>query len=590
MTNDVLISAENISRQIGSRVIISPVTFGIHHGDRIGLIGANGSGKSTLLKLLSGFDEPNVGEIVTRKDIRIDYLPQEPCFADDHSALQHITPRSKSLSDNDIHLYEAILTKLGLPEYDKPLSILSGGQKRKADLARVLVNEPDILLLDEPTNHLDLDTIEWLQTYLANDNFTLILVTHDRYFLDAVCNKIIEIDGSQLYFYQGNYSGYIKAKLLRETDIRRKETRRQAQLKKELDWLKRGAKARSSKPKYHVDRVRELLSKSYLINEQELDISFATHRIGKTILQLYKLSKTYDGKTLFRDIEHSFQPRERIGIIGPNGCGKTTLLRLIIGEEEGDTGIIKTGLNTRFAYYRQEEIEFDTNLTVYEYIATTAEVIKTKDGTRLTASEMLKRFLFDTKLQQMRLSSLSGGEKKRLYLLRSLLFGANFIILDEPTNDLDIRTLEILEDYLDAFDGCLLVVSHDRFFLDRTIDHLFIFEGDKIRKFAGNYSDYLLVRRFTADETDCTRPSGISILRPARGYKGLNYNEQRELDLLEKQIGQIEQQLLAIEDRLTQPDLAYTEYADLSDRLEILNSEHTIAFERWTALMEKQEQ
>ncbi len=587
MANEILISAENISRQIGSRTIISPVTFGLHQGDRVGLIGVNGSGKSTILKLIAAVDEPSSGEIVIRKGIRIDYLPQDPVFDADHTALEHIIPSYEQLTDNDIHRYKAILTKLGLNEFDRPLSIMSGGQRRKADLARVMVNEPDVLLLDEPTNHLDLDTIEWLQGYLANENITLILVTHDRYFLDAVCNKMIEIDRSDLYFYQGNYSDFIKAKLLREVDNRRKETRRQAQLKKELDWLNRGAKARSSKPKHHIDRVRELLSKSYLIDEQDLDISFITHRLGKTILQLHKISKSYDGRALFQNVDHNFLPRERVGIIGTNGCGKTTFLRIITGEEEADSGIIKTGMNTRFAYYRQEDIEVDGNITVYEYIANTAEIVKTKDGTKLTATEMLKRFLFDNKMQQMRLSSLSGGERKRLYLLRSLLFGANFIILDEPTNDLDIKTLEILEDYLDAFDGCLLIVSHDRFFLDRTIDYLFIFEGNTIRKFTGNYSDYLLVKRYYDEEKGASPPSPITVMHPAKINKGLSYNEKRELDILEREIERIEQQVLKIEDNLNLPGLAYTTYAELSKQLEELNIAHSIAFERWSVLIEK---
>ncbi|HQB98874.1 MAG TPA: ABC-F family ATP-binding cassette domain-containing protein, partial [Candidatus Cloacimonadota bacterium] len=336
--------------------------------------------------------------------------------------------------------------------------------------------------MDEPTNHLDLDSIEWLQNYLISCKTTLIFITHDRYFLDSVCNRILNIERTQLYFYEGNYSAYVKGKLLRETDLQRKETRRQAQLSKELAWLQRGARARATKPKDHVERVKELLSKSYLISNKDLDISFQTDRLGRTILELHKLSKSYDGKLLFEDLDHNFQPMERIGVIGPNGCGKTTLLRLITGEEKLDRGSIKVGINTHFAYYKQEETDLLPNLTVYDYIAQYAETIKTADGNKVSATEMLNRFLFDGKMQQARLSSLSGGEKKRLQLLKSLMFGANFIILDEPTNDLDIPTLEILEDYLDAFKGCLTVVSHDRYFLDRTVDYLFIFESDGIRK------------------------------------------------------------------------------------------------------------
>ncbi len=591
MLNEVIITLNDVSKQIGSKVIFSGLNLGIHARDKVGVVGINGCGKTTLLRLLTGQNEPSSGTIIIRNEIRVGYLCQEAFLDEDFTVLDYVQPDKPELDEESgEYLHKAILTNLGLTEFDKPVRLLSGGQRRKADLARVLAREPDLLVLDEPTNHLDLDTIEWLQEYLATTTKTVIFVTHDRYFLDAVCNRILEIEHGSAYLYNGNYTEYVRGKLIRATDQQRKETRRQAQLKKELDWLNRGAKARATKPKNHVDRVRELISKSYLISNSELDISFQTDRLGKTILELHSLSKSYGGSELFRDIDHLFQAQERIGIIGPNGCGKTTLLRIITGEEEPDLGSVKVGVNTHFAYYRQEDDSFDPNLSVYDYIAQFAEVIRTRDGSKLSAEEMLKRFLFDGKMQQQKLSALSGGELKRLYLMKSLMFGANFIILDEPTNDLDIRTLEILEDYLDAFRGCLLVVSHDRFFLDRTVDYLFIFEGDSIRKFPGNYSDYLLVKKFQKEEAE-ERAGSPAITRPKRFQKGLNYNEQREFESIGREIGDVEARINGLEDRLNAPtdQLSHLDYTQISAELERLNASHQQLLQRWLELSDKQD-
>ena len=588
MASDVVITLDNLAKQIGSKVIFSGLDLGIHSGDKIGLVGVNGCGKSTLLKVLASQIEPTEGNIVIRGGLKLGYLPQETPQADDTAVLDYIQPPSFAPESDGEHRYKAMLTVLGLTEFDKPLGLLSGGQRRKADLARVLVGEPDILILDEPTNHLDLDAIEWMQDFLAETKKTVIFVTHDRYFLDAVSNRVLEIYHGRCHIHEGNYSAYVRGKLIRATDIQRKETRRQAQLKKELDWLNRGAKARATKPKNHVDRVRELLSKSYLISNAELDISFQTDRLGKTILELHRLSKSYGSQELFTDINHNFQPRERIGIIGPNGCGKTTLLKIIVGEVEPDLGSVKVGVNTHFSYYRQEDESFDPALSVYEYIAQFAEVIRTRDGSKVTATEMLKRFLFDAKMQQQKLSSLSGGELKRLYLLKSLMFGANFIILDEPTNDLDIRTLEILEDYLDAFAGCLLVVSHDRFFLDRCVDYFFIFEGSSIRKFPGNYSDYLLVKKFQREE-EAEQAAKTTLQRPKRAQKGLSYNEQRELELLTQEIESLETRISELEDSLNSPSeqLSHLDYARISADLQNLSEHHQAKLQRWLELDDK---
>jgi len=584
--NEVLLTLEDVSCLYGERIILQGVSFGIHSSEKIGIVGINGSGKTTLLRIISGLIKPNTGTVTMRKDLKVCLLEQDPVYISELSVLQHTFPVAGEIKDE--YHYKSILSRLGINNFDEKMGDLSGGQRRKADLARVLAAEPDLLLLDEPTNHLDLETIEWLQNYLANAGKAVIFVTHDRYFLDAVATKIIEIERTKLFYYEGNYSAYIRGKLIRATDDKRKETRRQAQLKKELDWLNRGAKARTSKPKDHIDRVKELLSKSYLISHQDLDISFQIDRLGKTILELHRLSKSYSGKVLFMDIDHNFQNMERIGIIGPNGCGKTTLLKIILGEEKPDSGTVKTGVNTHFAYYKQDEDSFDPNLTVYEYIAQFAEVIKTAEGNKVTATEMLKRFLFDGKMQQMKLGALSGGERKRLYLLKALMFGANFIIMDEPTNDLDIRTLEILEDYLDAFKGCLLIVSHDRFFLDRTVDYLFIFQDGKLRKFAGNYSDYLLVKRFEQDATEEKKEPIIT--RPKRIAKGLSYNEQREFGLLEKEIEKIESELLELESRLNDfaNPLSPNDYYHISISMQELENRHQELLTRWLELSDKQ--
>ena len=583
MPTEVLATLDQIGYQIGDKTILSEVSLGIHAQDKIGIVGINGSGKTTLLRLLSAQISPSTGSITLRKNIKLGYLMQDAEIDQQQSSLAFMLAHKPD--ELEEHHCKAMLSTLGLAEYDKRIAYLSGGQRRKLDLARVLVQSPDLLILDEPTNHLDLDSIEWLQEYLAQEKITVIFVTHDRYFLDSVCNRILELENSHAYIYEGNYTEYIRGKILRATDLQRKETRRQAQLKKELDWLGRGAKARSSKPKNHIDRVMELQSKSYLISNAELEISFQTDRLGKTILELHKLTKSLGGKELFYGLDHNFQAKERIGIIGPNGCGKTSLLKLISGELEPDLGSIKVGVNTHFAYYRQEEDSFDPKLSVYDYIAQYAEVIKTKDGTKFTAAEMLQRFLFDGKMQQSKLSSLSGGERKRLFLLKSLIFGANFIILDEPTNDLDIRTLEILEDYLDAFDGCLVIVSHDRFFLDRTVDYLFIFEPSGIRKFPGNYSDYLLVHRFEKEEKE----EKAQDLRPQRVQTKLSYKEQRELNELETQISGTEQEIQALEDKLEHhaAQLSHEEFGTISTRLSELGSLHESLMERWFELSDK---
>ena len=589
MPSEVILTVENLSLQLGSKVIFAELNLGVHNGDKIGIVGINGSGKSTLLRLLAGNLEPTTGTIVKRRDLTLGWLPQNEPLPAEETILQYVLNQNLSrTSVPEEHRYKAMLSLLNLSDWNKPLSLLSGGERRKAGLAKVLAREPDLILLDEPTNHLDLDTIEWLQDYLTKSRKTLLFVSHDRYFLDAVSNRILEIEHSHCYITEGNYTDYVEQKLIRLTDQKRKEIRRQAQLKKELDWLKRGAKARTSKPKDHINRVQKLISQSYLISKPELKISFLMERQGKTILELHNISKSFEGKLLFQNLEHIFQAGEKIGIIGPNGCGKTTLLKIIAGEIKPDTGKVKVGVNTRFSFFSQEEENYNPDLSVFEYLTQYSEVIQTQSGLKLTAKEMLKRFLFDDKMQQQKLASLSGGELRRLFLLKSLMFGANFIILDEPTNDLDIQTLEILEDYLDDFKGCLLVVSHDRFFLDRCVEQLFVFEKDGIRKFPGSYSDYLLVRNYQKEEKENKKPTLNITPKSQRQSRGISYKEQRELELLTQEIENLETQIKNLEDSLnSNPTLTHLDYLRISEELESLNMLYQQKLQRWFDLSEK---
>ena len=612
-----IVSIESISKSFGDKELFQNVSFGIHKGDKIGLVGANGCGKTTFLKMLFGVESLDEGRITVRKNIKIAYLSQNPKLNDnlsiieqilhsDHPHLKLIQQYNQIANDlkfqpelekeynrilEEIHRIGAweteqkvknFLTKFGMTDFNKSVLNLSGGEKRRIDMARVLMDEPDLLIMDEPTNHLDISTIEWLQNYLASYNGSLIFVTHDRYFLDAISTKIMEIDRNNISFFEGNYSFYLEQKQYQITDLNRKETRRQAQLKKELKWLHRGARARSSKPKNHIDRVRELMDKSYLTDDQELNISFKTHRMGKTILEAHNLSMKYD-KTLFSDFSHIFQKKERIGIIGKNGCGKTTLLKLLVNDEELQNGRLKIGINTKFSYFKQNTSDFDEAISVIDYIKLEAEFVRTKDGVAHSAKEMLERFLFPAKMHRNKISSLSGGEKKRLYLLKSLMFGANFMILDEPTNDLDIQTLEILEDYLDGFDGCVLVVSHDRYFLDRVTDYLFIFEEDNIRKLAGNYSDYLLLKRFQEDEK---KLNTVKPKRIKKAMKGLNFNEKRELDEIEQQIENLETTKYDLEKQMeiNAATLLPLEFKEITDKISEIEEELFIKMERWEFL------
>lgn len=623
-----MVSVDSLHKEFPSKVICKSSSFGIHEGDKIGLVGINGCGKSTLLKMLSGIEPMDEGQITIRNGVKLAYLQQIPHLDEDKNIYEQIYysdqgafvllreyyrisdllehEATEELSEN----YRQIMTKLdaidgwkieirarsllsqmGFSDFNQKISTLSGGQKRRLDLVRVLLDEPDLLFLDEPTNHLDISTIEWFQDFLISFSGAVVFVTHDRYFLDAVCTKIMEIENGVFRFYESNYSGYIKQKTQEIVDSQRKETRLKAQLSKELQWLNRGARARTSKPKNHLDRVKELLSKSYLTDSNELDISFGSKRMGKTILEIKAINKAYGDKKLINEFSHNFQKLERVGIIGANGCGKTTLLKMIGGEIKADSGSVKAGLNTDFAYFKQNTDEFEQDITVLDYIQQFASTIRTADGTKFSATEMLQKFLFEGKMQQSKIYSLSGGEKKRLYLMKSLMFGSNFIILDEPTNDLDIKTLEILEDYLDAFRGCLLVVSHDRYFLDRTVDYLFVFENGEIKKFPGNYSDSLLVRRFQEEAKKEEKKIEKPDTRIRKVSTKLTFNEKRELVQIEKDMEEISCRLEELHNKIETEaaSLNHQEFGEITGEQDILQERLDEVEMRWLELDEKRD-
>jgi ABC transport system ATP-binding/permease protein len=618
-----IVSFEDVSKAYGDKSLFAPATFGINRGEKIGLIGINGCGKTSFLNLLAGKDSPDGGRIVFRGGIRLSYLTQQPMLDDklslyeflyygdhpkfallrEHHRLSERMAHQANPDPADLRRHQElldaldresawgvereahrVLSMMGFEDFGKRIANLSGGEKRRLDLARVLLEEPDLLLLDEPTNHLDIEVIDWLQETLSNSRATIIFVTHDRYFLDAVSTRILELEKGKLRFYEGNYSRYLKQKELEIVDLERKETRRLAQLQKEMKWLQRGARARASKPKDHVERVKALIDKSYLTSEKELDISFRTQRLGKTILEARNVTKRYD-KILFERFTHVFQKMERIGIIGPNGCGKTTLLRVMAAEEDPEEGSVKVGVNTKVAVFRQDAGEFPSPMSVIDYIRREADHIRTADGELHHVSEMLERFLFDQRMQQMKLGGLSGGEKKRLYLLKSLMFGCNFLILDEPTNDLDIRTLEVLEDYLDAFKGCLVVVSHDRYFLDRVVDDLFVFEGDHIRKFPGNCSDYLFVRRYEREEA-AQAPAEKKSEKPRSVPNKLSYMQTRELEQLETEIARLESRQIELAGKIDieAASLSAADFTAISKEQAEIELTINALLEKWSVL------
>ncbi len=526
------LSVENLSKNFGDKTLFENISFGLAQGDKTALVGINGSGKSTLLKILMGEESPNGGNFSFRNDIVVGFLPQNPqfpkginatqaIFNSEHEALQiikeyehlvnnpdqdekqqarfaHLLERMESLQLWDYESQiQQILGQLGISDFDQAVSDMSGGQKKRVALAAQLIINPDFLILDEPTNHLDIEVIEWLEKYLSTQNITLLMVTHDRYFLDRVCNGILEIDNNSIYKYEGNYSEFLVKKEERESNEQLEVDKARSLMKKEQEWVRRMPKARGTKAKYRMDAFDDLKAKaSKNLKKDQVELEVSQKRMGGKILELDKIKKQFGDNLLFENFSYIFKKGDRIGIVGQNGVGKSTFLNILTGNIDADAGEIDLGKNTEFGYYKQQEIQFDESKKVIDVVSAIADHFKLPDGSDITASQFLNRFLFPPKQQHDFVYKLSGGEKRRLQLLLVLIKNPNFLILDEPTNDLDLQTLSILEDFLERFQGCLIIVSHDRYFMDSLTEQLFLFEGDhQVKIFNGNYSEYRLEKK-----------------------------------------------------------------------------------------------
>ena len=588
----LLLIAEKISKSYNEKILLRNVVLGINSGDKIGLIGINGTGKSTLLKIIAGLETPDSGTVTKSGGVRVGYLPQNPVFEDGVTVLRQVM-RGISEQQRESKEYEckAILTRLGVNDFDKPLSQLSGGQKKRVSLASALVTPVEVLILDEPTNHLDNTMVDWLEDYLARYTGALLMVTHDRYFLDRVTNKIVELQEGNLYSYQANYTKYLELKAEREDMAAASERKRQSLLKKELEWIRRGARARGTKQKFRVERFEEMSAQTVDSKQESLEMSSMSSRLGKKIIEICKISKRYGDKQLIRDFSYNLLRRDRVGIIGANGCGKSTLLKIIIGTVPPDSGTVNIGETVRMGYFSQECEEMNMDQRAIDYIKDIAAEVETPEGT-LTASQMLEKFLFSSDLQYSAIQKLSGGERRRLYLLGILMQAPNILLFDEPTNDLDIQTLIILEDYLQNFPGAVVVVSHDRYFLDKVAEHIFSFEQDgQICDSVGGYSDYLKRRKQKQQKKPKEKPKAAvgkprSNSRVKSGKLKFSFKEQREYDGIDSDIADLEKQISLIDSEIKEEASNYILLTELTGKRESLEAKLNTKMDRWVYLNE----
>ena len=596
-----ILNIEHVSRIFGEKRIFDDVSYGIHEGDKIGIIGINGTGKTTLLKIIAGLEEPDEEQVVKQNGLRITYLPQNPEFPEGATVLDYVTQGKHELDWNTESEAKTILNKLDIKEHDARIDTLSGGQKKRVALARTLINPADVLILDEPTNHIDNEMALWLEEYLNQFKGVIIMVTHDRYFLDRVTNKILEISHGKLYGYTANYSKFLELKAQREEMELASERKRQSILRMEIEWAKRGCRARTTKQKARLERLEALKNGKAPIQDARVELESIGTRMGKKTIELRNVCKSYGDKTVIKDFNYIVLKNQRLGIIGPNGCGKSTLMKIITGVLEPDEGEVEIGDTIQIGYFAQEAEEMNTNQRAIDYIKDIAEYVPTKDG-RITASQMLERFLFDGNLQYTPISKLSGGEKRRLYLCKVLMESPNVLVLDEPTNDLDIPTLTILEDYLDSFNGIIITVSHDRYFLDNLVDRIFAFEGNgTLKQYEGGYTDYLEARqRMLGDAANqiskannqSTKASNQADKKPTgKDWKKdqptklkFSYKEQKEYETIDDDIAALEERLEALEQEMLKNATNSAKLSEIMSQKEETEVALEEKMERWVYL------
>lgn len=586
----LLLTAEKINKSYIEKILLRDVVLGINTGDKIGLIGINGTGKSTLLKIIAGFEIPDSGTVTKSSNVRVGYLPQNPVFEESVTVLEQVM-RDISEQQRESKEFEckSILTKLGINSFNKPVSELSGGQKKRVSLASVLVTPSDVLLLDEPTNHMDNYMVDWLENYLASYNGALLMVTHDRYFLDRVTDKIVELQDGFLYSYQANYTKYLELKTERENMSAASERKRQSLLKKELEWIQRGPRARGTKQRFRVERYEEMSSQTVNLEQEKLTMSSMSTRLGKKIIEINNISKRYDGKQLIRNFSYNLLRGDRIGIIGANGCGKSTLLKIIVGTVIPDSGTVIVGETVKIGYFSQECEEMSVQLRAIDYIKDISAEVVMPEGT-LTASQMLDKFLFTPDMQYSPIRKLSGGERRKLYLLGILMQAPNVLLFDEPTNDLDIKTLTILEDYLQNFSGAVIVVSHDRYFLDKLAEHIFVFEQDgMIRDSMGDYSDYLARRKRNQPESSKKTDSKINYHTKSDKLR-FSFKEQHEYDEIDGVIAKLEKQISELNQNIAKEACNFVLLPELISNKETLEAELNEKIDRWVYLNDLSEQ
>lgn len=590
-----ILTADNITKAYGERRLLDGASFFLQEGEKVGIIGINGTGKSTLLKILAGMEEPDEGKVIRAQGMVVRFLPQHPSFRPEDTLIEALLRENGKTEEEATDLItdaKNMMTRLGITDFNETCGHLSGGQKKRLALISVLLTHSDILILDEPTNHLDGDMAEWLEEVLKKRKNAVIMVTHDRYFLDSVAGRIIEIDRGKIYSHETNYSGYLEEKISREEMAEAAERKRQSLLRTELAWVQRGARARSTKQKARLERYEELKNRKTESVSANVELSSVSNRMGRTTIELNHISKSYPGKELIRDFSYIFLKNDRVGFVGRNGCGKTTLMKMITGAVQPDAGDIEIGQTIKIGYYAQE-CDMPDDKRVIDYIRDVAEIIDTTEG-KVTAARMLEKFLFSGEDQYGLVGKLSGGEKRRLNLCRVLMEAPNVLILDEPTNDLDIATLTILESYLDTFQGIVIAVSHDRYFLDRTMKRIFAFEGDGIiRQYEGNYSDYLLRKSVeaemgkeadgTGDETTADKKSTWN---PGKRKLKFSYKEQKEYETIEQDIADMEQQIADLEASIPNYASDFVKLQEINQKTEELKAALEEKMDRWMYLEE----